>query len=96
MVKKSSNMKTAPLASFESLISIESCKENNENNSNWGRWSEQENHFLETDIHLTSFPWTSPSWQRMSLSRQNCQIYQVFKFLYVKKYSKNSFVSNKA
>ena len=99
MVKKSSNRKTAPLASFESLISLESCAE--ENKVDCGKWREQENHQhqdLQADIDLTSLPWTSPAWQRMSVSSQNCQVYQVinytFSFLKLKKLSETrGFVS---
>ena len=88
MVKKFSSRKKAPLASLESLISIETCGE--ENNINCVRWSDQENldretnlqtdletDLDETDLDLTSLPWNSPSWQRTSVSRQNCQVYQV-------------------
>ena len=83
MVKKFSSRKKAPLASLESLISIETCGE--ENNINCVRWSDQENMDretdlqtdLETDLDLSSLPWNSPSWQRTSVSRQNCQVYQV-------------------
>ena len=91
MVKKFSSRKKAPLASLESLISIETCGE--ENNINCVRWSDQENLDRETDIQtdletvpdetdldLTSLPWNSPSWQRTSVSRQNCQVYQVNSF----------------
>ena len=89
MVKKFSNRKKAPLASLESLISIESCGEaGDEKNINCVRWSEQEDHDLETDLDLSSLPWTSPSWQRLSVSSQNCQIYQV-NSLELKKYSEN-------
>ena len=82
MVKKFSNRKKAPLASLESLISIESCGEvGDQENINCVRWSQQENQDLETDLEteldLSSLPWTSPSWQRLSVSSQNCQIYQV-------------------
>ena len=73
MVKKSSHRKRAPLASFESLISLESCPEENIISS--GRWPE--NLQPDLDLDLASLPWTSPSWQKMSVSRQNCQVYQV-------------------
>ena len=91
MVKKFSSRKKAPLASLESLISIETCGE--ENNINCVRWSDQEKmdretdlqtdletDLDETDLDLTSLPWNSPSWQRTSVSRQNCQVYQVNSF----------------
>ena len=70
MVKKSSyrGNTAAPLASFESLMSIESAADD----INWKTGSEEKDNSLET-------PWASPAWQRMSLRNQNCQVYRVCK-----------------
>ena len=64
MVKQSGNRgyTSAPLASFESLMSLESGPE--DKTINWKTWSEET-------------PWTAPTWQKMSLRSQNCQVYRV-------------------
>ena len=64
MVKKSSKREhtAAPLASLESLMSIESAAD--DKMINWVTWSEET-------------PWTAPDWDRKSLNSQNCQIYRV-------------------
>ena len=63
MVKLSTNRgnTSAPLASLESLMSLESC---DEKMINWNTWSDET-------------PWTAPTWQKMSHRSRNYQVYRV-------------------
>ena len=63
MVRLSTNRgnTSAPLASLESLMSLESC---DEKMINWNTWSDET-------------PWTAPTWQKMSHRSRNYQVYRV-------------------
>ena len=64
--------KKAPLASFESLLSIGSRFDDNEMADNWNE--ENDNH---EDNNELAEPWKYPEFFQMSRRRQNCEIYRV-------------------
>ena len=85
--KPSARSKKAPLASFESLMSIESLvtddnmmngnswtdfHETNDDNDNYVHQSDDNN-----DHGLTGQPWDQPDFYKMNLRQQNCQIFKV-------------------
>ena len=75
--------KKAPLASFESLMSIESLAvDENTRNGNWRRGGDRENidNWIRrgrNDNEMISQPWTRPEFVTMSTRQQNCEIFRV-------------------
>ena len=68
----STRAKRAPLASFESLLSIESKFDETEMEERW----EETNHDQGDDDILLE-PWKYPEFFQLSRRRQNCEIYRV-------------------
>ena len=81
--KTNSRSKKAPLASFESLMSIESLAvDENTRNGNWRRAGERENidnwvRRGRNDNEVISQPWSRPEFVTMSTRQQNCEIFRV-------------------
>ena len=81
--KTNSRSKKAPLASFESLMSIESMVvDENTRNGNWRRGGDRENidNYVRrgrNDNEVISQPWTRPEFATMTTRQQNCEIFRV-------------------
>ena len=83
MGKKSySRSKKAPLASFESLMSIESLAVD-QNTRKWGLGDDSDNtdNFVRrndnNDNNVMAQPWTRPHFANMTTRRQNYEIFKV-------------------